>query len=310
MHNPDDAATAAEAILGLVIKGLTVKRVMVAQGARIAQEFYFSILLDRANRTYLAMCSKEGGMDIETLAVERPEALAKVAVDPNVGIDEAKAARYPFEEEPGNGYWPEIRRHWAVLLFLALTGTAVFGVLQYVGLIYTTAVNMGVLNSFAPVMIAVAGAVLFGDRLTPVQAIGVVVSLSGVLLIVLIFLAVAEMGLSRMSKPRASSLADKGLKSGKALKKLVDQPERGGPGSSYSRVGHGLVGGGGAPAEHPRRHDSGGHPPRQHRYAGVTVSDSLQRSHTYSDARRAVRVPQNLFDSRLGAQLTPTKRSK
>ncbi len=64
---------------------------MIAQGARIAEEYYFSVLLDRANRTYLAMCSKEGGMEIEQLAVERPEALARVAVDPNTGIDEAKA---------------------------------------------------------------------------------------------------------------------------------------------------------------------------------------------------------------------------
>ena len=73
------------------IKGHTVGTVMIAQGARIAEEYYFSILLDRANRTYLAMCSKEGGMDIETLAVERPEALARIEVDPNTGIDEAKA---------------------------------------------------------------------------------------------------------------------------------------------------------------------------------------------------------------------------
>ena len=65
---------------------------MIAQGAQIAEEYYFSILLDRANRTYLAMCGVEGGMDIETRAVERPEALAKVAVDPNIGIDAAKAA--------------------------------------------------------------------------------------------------------------------------------------------------------------------------------------------------------------------------
>ena len=64
---------------------------MIAQGARIAEEYYFSLLLDRANRNYLAMCSKEGGMDIEQLAVERPEALARVAVDPLVGIDQAKA---------------------------------------------------------------------------------------------------------------------------------------------------------------------------------------------------------------------------
>jgi succinyl-CoA synthetase beta subunit len=73
------------------IKGHTVNKVMIAQGADIAEEFYFSILLDRANRNYLAMCSVEGGMEIEQLAVERPEALAKVAIDPAVGVDQAKA---------------------------------------------------------------------------------------------------------------------------------------------------------------------------------------------------------------------------
>ncbi len=91
VHNPDDAATAAEAILGLDIKGHIVKRVMVAQGARIAKEYYFSILLDRANRSYLSLCSVEGGMDIEELAVERPEALAKIEVNPLSGIDLATA---------------------------------------------------------------------------------------------------------------------------------------------------------------------------------------------------------------------------
>ena len=91
VHNPEDAATAAEAILGLEIKGLTVNRVMVAQGARIDKEYYFSILLDRANRSYLSLCSVEGGMEIEELAVERPDALAKIEVDPLGGIDLAKA---------------------------------------------------------------------------------------------------------------------------------------------------------------------------------------------------------------------------
>jgi succinyl-CoA synthetase beta subunit len=89
--SPQEAQAHAEAILGMDIKGHTVHQVMVAQGARIAEEYYFSILLDRANRSYLAMCSKEGGMDIEQLAVERPEALARIEVDPNVGIDDAKA---------------------------------------------------------------------------------------------------------------------------------------------------------------------------------------------------------------------------
>ncbi|GGC89486.1 succinate--CoA ligase [ADP-forming] subunit beta [Tersicoccus solisilvae] len=88
----DEARSYAEQILGMDIKGHEVKRVMIAQGADIAEEFYFSVLLDRANRNYLAMCSVEGGMEIEQLAVERPEALARIAVDPAVGIDDAKAA--------------------------------------------------------------------------------------------------------------------------------------------------------------------------------------------------------------------------
>jgi len=87
----EDAHSAAEAILGLDIKGHTVHRVMVAQGAAIDKEFYFSVLLDRANRNYLALCSYEGGMEIEQLAEERPDALARVAIDPASGIDLAKA---------------------------------------------------------------------------------------------------------------------------------------------------------------------------------------------------------------------------
>lgn len=88
---PDEAYEAAKAILGLDIKGHVVKRVMIAGGARIAKEFYFSVLLDRANRSYLSLASVEGGMEIEQLAVEKPEALARIEVDPLTGIDEAKA---------------------------------------------------------------------------------------------------------------------------------------------------------------------------------------------------------------------------
>ncbi|MGK2853602.1 MAG: ADP-forming succinate--CoA ligase subunit beta [Microbacteriaceae bacterium] len=88
---PEEAEQAAKAILGLDIKGHIVKRVMVAQGARIAQEFYFSVLLDRANRSYLSLASYEGGMEIEELAVERPEALARIEIDPLAGIDLATA---------------------------------------------------------------------------------------------------------------------------------------------------------------------------------------------------------------------------
>jgi succinyl-CoA synthetase beta subunit len=89
--DPADARAKAEAILGLDIKGHVVRRVMLAPAADIADEYYFSILLDRANRTYLAMASVEGGMDIEEVAATKPEALAKVPVDAITGIDEAKA---------------------------------------------------------------------------------------------------------------------------------------------------------------------------------------------------------------------------
>lgn len=98
-----DAFSAAQAILGLDIKGHVVRRVMVAAGADIDQEFYFSVLLDRANRNYLVLCSYEGGMEIEQLAEERPDALARIAVNPADGISLAKAkeiahaARFPAE---------------------------------------------------------------------------------------------------------------------------------------------------------------------------------------------------------------------
>ena len=91
-HSPDEAAARAGEILGMTIKGHTVHQVMITAGVQIAQEYYFSVLLDRAERRCLAMASVEGGVEIEALAVERPDALAKVAVDPLVGIDAAKAA--------------------------------------------------------------------------------------------------------------------------------------------------------------------------------------------------------------------------
>ena len=102
VHNADDAYAAAEQILGLDIKGHIVKRVMVAAGARIDKEFYFSVLLDRANRSYLSLCSVEGGMEIEELAVERPEALARIEVNALHGVDQAKA-----EEIARAGGFPE-----------------------------------------------------------------------------------------------------------------------------------------------------------------------------------------------------------
>jgi succinyl-CoA synthetase beta subunit len=89
--SPEEAKELSKNIFGLDIKGHIVKRVMVAQGASIDKEFYFSVLLDRSNRTFLSLCSVEGGMEIEQLAEERPEALAKVPVDATQGIDLAIA---------------------------------------------------------------------------------------------------------------------------------------------------------------------------------------------------------------------------
>ena len=85
--SPDEAAACARSILGLDIRGHKTRSVLVVAGVEIAEEFYFSILLDRAARTHVALCSKEGGMDIETLAKERPEALARVELDPAIGIN-------------------------------------------------------------------------------------------------------------------------------------------------------------------------------------------------------------------------------
>ncbi len=100
---PAEAEEAARAILGMDIKGHTVHRVLVDPGAQIENEYYFSFLLDRSNRTFLAMASAEGGMEIEELAVERPEALARVPIDAIAGVDKAKAteiltqANFPAE---------------------------------------------------------------------------------------------------------------------------------------------------------------------------------------------------------------------
>lgn len=80
--------------------------------------------------------------------------------------------------------WPEIKRTWPTILVLSLIGGAVFGTLQYVGLTYTTALNVSVLNSVAPVFIVAAGWALFSDRVGALQAIGIAVSFAGVLAII------------------------------------------------------------------------------------------------------------------------------
>ncbi|MFC4375664.1 ADP-forming succinate--CoA ligase subunit beta [Nocardia halotolerans] len=84
---PDEAFTHAQNILGLDIKGHIVKKLLVAEAKDIAEEYYISFLLDRSNRTYLAMCSVEGGMEIEEVAATKPERLAKIPVDAAKGVD-------------------------------------------------------------------------------------------------------------------------------------------------------------------------------------------------------------------------------
>jgi succinyl-CoA synthetase beta subunit len=88
----DAVRTHAGNILGLDIKGHVTRRLLIAQASDIAEEYYVSYLLDRANRTFLAMATHEGGMEIEQLAVERPDALAKIPVNALTGVDAAKAA--------------------------------------------------------------------------------------------------------------------------------------------------------------------------------------------------------------------------
>jgi len=102
-ETPAEAEAKAEAILGLDIKGHIVHRVLVTTASDIAEEYYFSFLLDRSNRTFLAMASVEGGVEIEEVAATNPDALAKIAIDAIKGVDLAKAqeivaaAKFPAE---------------------------------------------------------------------------------------------------------------------------------------------------------------------------------------------------------------------
>jgi succinyl-CoA synthetase beta subunit len=100
---PDEAFEHASNILGMEIKGLTVNRVLIAPAASIQEEYYFSFLLDRANRSYLCIASVEGGVEIEEVAKTNPEAVRQIPIDAGTGVDEAKAreivadAKFPAE---------------------------------------------------------------------------------------------------------------------------------------------------------------------------------------------------------------------
>ena len=100
------------------IKGHTVHSVLVAEDIDIAQEYYLSFLLDRADRTFLSMCSVEGGVEIEEVARTKPEALARIPVSPLTEVDAAKAAEIvaagKLPEEARAGAVALAERLWAV----------------------------------------------------------------------------------------------------------------------------------------------------------------------------------------------------
>ncbi len=115
---PDEAFAKASQILGMDIKGHTVHTVLIAQAVDIAAEYYLSFLLDRANRTFLAICSVQGGMEIEEVAHSSPDAVARIPVSPLTGVDAAKAAeiiaagRIPAQAAEGAALLAE--RLWAM----------------------------------------------------------------------------------------------------------------------------------------------------------------------------------------------------
>ncbi|MCY7399711.1 MAG: ADP-forming succinate--CoA ligase subunit beta [Nocardioides sp.] len=117
---PDEAEQHATAILGMEIKGLTVNRVLIAPAASIEEEYYFSFLLDRSNRSYLCIASVEGGVEVEEVAETNPDAIKKIAIDAGRGVDEAKAREIVAEVG-----FPEPIAEEAVQTVLALWKTFV-----------------------------------------------------------------------------------------------------------------------------------------------------------------------------------------
>src|SRR6202012_1746481 len=102
------------------IKGHTVHKVLVEEASDIAQEYYLSFLLDRANRTFLSICSVEGGVEIEEVAHNNPDAIARIPVSPLAGVDHEKALEIvraggiPVEAEEGAALLAE--RLWLMFL--------------------------------------------------------------------------------------------------------------------------------------------------------------------------------------------------
>jgi succinyl-CoA synthetase beta subunit len=117
-QGPAEAYSKASQILGMDIKGHTVHSVLIAQAVDIAAEYYLSFLLDRANRTFLSICTVQGGMEIEEVAHNSPEAVARIPVSPLAGVDSAKAGqiiaagRIPAQAAAGAALLAE--RLWAM----------------------------------------------------------------------------------------------------------------------------------------------------------------------------------------------------
>jgi succinyl-CoA synthetase beta subunit len=119
-ENPDQATEKAREILGMDIKGHTVHRVLVAPTADIADEYYFSFLVDRANRDYLCIASVEGGVEIEEVAHSNPDAIARVSIDPQTGVDDAKAAEIVaatgFPDDVADEAADVVKKLWRVFI--------------------------------------------------------------------------------------------------------------------------------------------------------------------------------------------------
>jgi len=92
----DEAERVARAIIGMDIKGITVRKVLVAAAADIAREYYMSAVVDRAARRILLMGSAEGGVEIEQVAVDHPEAIIRHHADPLLGLLDFQAREFAF----------------------------------------------------------------------------------------------------------------------------------------------------------------------------------------------------------------------
>jgi succinyl-CoA synthetase beta subunit len=114
--DPAEATARAEDILGMDIKGHVVRRVLLAPAADIADEYYLSFLVDRANRGYLCIASTEGGVEIEEVAHTDPDAIAKISIDPAVGVDDAKAAEIVAAAGFPDGAAEVVKSLWTVFI--------------------------------------------------------------------------------------------------------------------------------------------------------------------------------------------------